>query len=74
VLAPCFPSNIKALPLWGTKYFIATVESIIKNELIGAIEATVGSRLLPLKNGAEDVKREKLRDCFEESIRGVSIA
>jgi len=65
VLAPCFPSNKKPCLCGDEVTFIATVESIIKNELICAIEATVGSKIVATgKTGQKMLKREKLRELF----------
>ncbi|GHN01841.1 hypothetical protein WSM22_33300 [Cytophagales bacterium WSM2-2] len=45
--------------------FTATVETIIKNELICTIEAKVGDRIIAIgKTGQKMLKREKLRELF----------
>jgi predicted thioesterase len=45
--------------------FVATVESVIKNELICTIEARVGDRVVAIgKTGQKMLKREKLTQLF----------
>ncbi len=46
--------------------FTATVETIIKNELICTIEAKAGERIIAIgKTGQKMLKREKLRELFK---------
>jgi predicted thioesterase len=46
--------------------FIATVDTIIKNELICTIEANVGQRVIAIgKTGQKMLKREKLKELFK---------
>jgi fluoroacetyl-CoA thioesterase len=46
--------------------FTATVESVIKNELICSIEAKVGERIIATgKTGQKMLKRDKLRELFK---------
>ena len=48
--------------------FTATVETTIKNELICAIEARVGERIIAVgKTGQKMLKREKLRELFRSN-------
>jgi predicted thioesterase len=47
-------------------FFAATVETIIKNEMICTIEAKVGDRMIAIgKTGQKMLKREKLRELFK---------
>lgn len=51
--------------------FTATVESIVKNELICRIEATVGDRRIASgKTGQKMLKKEKLNQVFSPPSKG----
>lgn len=54
-----------------TVCFVATVESIIKNELICRIQATVDGRIIALgKTGQKMLKKEKLKQVFSPPGKG----